>query len=125
MIKGQYKKVLWEVFDVLGFLDDEKERALEGFKKKFASEMFKEVENNLSQNQRQWIAQVTAKKEYDKNDPVVSQIQETINSAYPEDELYQRSHKVFKKILSSYVDFMSQKVSSEKSEKLTSILNKI
>ena len=125
MIEGGYKKILWEIFDVLGFFDHEKEKALDGFKKKFASELLKELEGKLSEDQRQWIAQATAKKEYDKNDPVVAQIQDKISSAYPQEEFHQISDKVFKKILSSYVDFMSQKVDQEKSQKLTDILNKV
>jgi len=34
MEKGEYKKVLSEIFDVLGFSEFEKEKATESFKKK-------------------------------------------------------------------------------------------
>lgn len=122
MIKGQHKKILWDVFDVLGFLEDEKEKALDGFKKKFANEMLKELQGSFSTEQHQWLAQAIAKKEYDKNDPNISDIQNTINSAYPKDKMDEISRDVFKDILISYVNFMVQKVDPEKGEKLKKIL---
>lgn len=121
MIKGEYKKVLWEVFDVLGFLEQEKEKALDGFKKKFANEMLKELQSSFSTEQHQWLAQTIAKKEYDKNDPNILEIQKTINSAYSKDKMDEISRAVFKKILASYVNFMVQKVDPEKGEQLNKI----
>ncbi len=121
MIKGEYKKILWQVFDVLGFLEHEKEKALEGFKKKFANELFKELEGTLSENQRQWIANAVAKKEYDKNDPSFYDIRKTIESVYPEEEFDKISRSVFKKIIVSYIDFMSQKIDGEKASKIKEI----
>lgn len=121
MIKGEYKKILWEVFDVLGFFDEEKEKALDGFKKKFAHEILKELQSSFSTEQHQWLTQVIAKKEYDKNDPNISDIQNTINSAYSRDKMDEMSSAVFKKILTSYINFMVQKVDSEKVEKLNKI----
>lgn len=121
MIKGQYKKVLFDVFDVLGFFDEEKEKALDGFKKKFANGIFVEIRNSLSEDQRQWVAKVAVKKEYDKTDPKIAEIQKTIESAYPEEKMDEISKKVFKTILTSYVTFMSQKIDPEKAEKLKEI----
>lgn len=121
MVKGEYKKVLWEVFDVLGFFEHEKEKALEGFKKKFANELLGKLQNVLSEDQRQWIAEVTAKKEYDKSDPKVQDIQKTIELAFEKDEFDKVSHSVFKKILTSYTDFMSSKIDTEKAEKIKKI----
>ncbi len=121
MVNGEYKKVLWEIFDVLGFFEEEKEKALEGFKKKFASELLNKLQNALSEDQRQWIAGVVASKEYDKSDPKVADIQKTIELAFEKDEFDKVSHSVFKKILVSYVSFMTQKVDSEKAGKLKKI----
>lgn len=121
MIKGEYGKILWDVFDVLGFFDEEKEKALDGFKKKFANEMLKELQSSFSTEQHQWLAQTIAKKEYDKNDPKISDIQNTINSAYPKDKMDEMSSAVFKKILTSYINFMIPKVDPEKVEKLKRI----
>lgn len=121
MIKGEYKKVLWDIFEILGFLEQEKEKALDGFKKKFASEMLKEFQSSFSTEQHQWLAQTIAKKEYDKNDPNISEIQKTINSAYSKDKMDEISGAVFKKILVSYVNFMVQKVDPEKGEQLKKI----
>lgn len=122
MIKGEYKKVLYEIFDVLGFFEHEKEKALEGFKKKFANQLLMEIRGCLSDEQRQWIAEVAAKKEYDKTDPKLADIQRTIDSAYPLEKLEKVGRSVFKNILSSYVNFMTQKVGAEKGEKLSQIL---
>jgi len=123
MIKGEYKKVLWEIFDVLGFFEEEKEKALEGFKKKFANQLLMEIRGCLSDEQRDWIAGVAIEKKYDKTDPNMAEIQKTINSAYPGEKLEKVGHSVFKNILASYVNFMTQKVDEEKGEKLTKILN--
>lgn len=121
MIKGEYKKILWDVFDILGFLDEEKEKALDGFKKKFANEMLKELQSSFSTEQHQWLNQTIVKKEYDKNDPRILEIQNTINSAYPEDKRDEMSRGVFKKILVSYINFMIPKVDPDKVEKLKKI----
>src|SRR3989344_6138701 len=121
MIKGQYKKILFDVFDVLGFMEDEKEKALDGFKKKFANGVLIEIKGSLSENQRQWIAEVAVKKEYDKTDPKIVEIQKTIESLYPKEKMDEISKNVFKTILTSYINFMSQKVDPEKAEKLKRI----
>src|SRR5438105_4018012 len=118
MIKGEYKKVLWDVFDVLGFFEDEKLKALEGFKKKFANEMLNKLQNALSEDQRQWIATAIAKKEYDKNDPRFMDIHKTVELAFEKDEFDKISRNTFKNILISYTDFMSARVDTEKAEKL-------
>jgi len=122
MIKGEYKKVLWEIFDVLGFFESEKEKALEGFKKKFANQLLMEIRDCMSDEQRKWIAQVATSKQYNKNDPKIAELQKVIDASYPKEKMDEVSKRVFKKILESYVGFMSQKVDSEKSEKLNQIL---
>ena len=121
MIRGEYKNILWQIFEVLGLFENEKEKALEGFKKKFANELLIELRSSLSAEQNQWITETAVKKEYDKGDPKITEIQKTIDSAYSKEEFDKISHSVFKKILTSYVNFMSQKVSSEKVEKLKKI----
>ena len=123
MIRGQYKKVLWEIFDVLGFFEHEKERALEGFKKKFANALLMEIRSALSDDQRQWIAGVASNKEYDKSDPKIQEIQGVIDSAFPKSEFDKISHSIFKNILASYVSYMSPKVDTEKVRKLHDIKN--
>jgi len=124
VIKGEYKKVLLEIFDVLGYFEHEKEMALEGFKKKFANEMLKELHGILSEDQKKWLTQMIAVKEYDKNDPSFIGIQKTIDSTYTPEKLYELSRPVFKKIVNSYVSFVSSKITVEKAEKLNGILNK-
>ena len=121
MIKGEYKRILWEIFDVLGFFEHEKEKALEGFKKKFANEVLMEIRGCLSDEQRDWIAGVAIEKKYDKTDPKIAEIQKVIDLTYPKEKMDEVSESVFKKILISYVNFMSQKVDPEKGEKLKKI----
>ena len=123
MVRGEYKKVLWEVFGVLDFFEHEKERALEGFKKKFANALLMEIRDCMSDEQKQWIAKVATDKQYDKSDPKVVEIQQAIDSTYSKEEFNKVSREVFKKILSSYVNFMSQKM-PEKSSKLNGILSR-
>ncbi|OGN01509.1 MAG: hypothetical protein A3B91_00025 [Candidatus Yanofskybacteria bacterium RIFCSPHIGHO2_02_FULL_41_29] len=125
MIRGEYKKILWEMFDALGFFESEREKALEGFKKKFASQLLMEIRDCMSDEQREWIVKVATSKQYNKNDPKVAELQKVIDSFYPKEKMDEVSRKVFKKILESYVSFMSQKVDSEKSEKLNKILNNL
>ena len=122
MIKGEYRKILSEIFDVLGYFDHEKGMALEGFKKKFANEMLKELHGILSEDQKKWLTQIIASKEYDKNDPSFLGIQKTIDMAYSPEKLYELSRPVFKKIVASYVSFVSSKITVERAEKLDQIL---
>ena len=121
MIRGEYKNILWQIFEVLGLFENEKEKALEGFKKKFANELLIELRSSLSVEQNQWITGTVVKKEYDKGDPKITEIQKTIDSAYSKEEFDKISRSVFKKIILSYNSFMSQKISSEKVEKLNKI----
>ena len=122
MIQGEFKKILFEMFDVLGFFDDEKSSALEWFKKKFAVELLNEFKENLSEDQRNWLIQAMLKDEFDKNDPTMVQIQEIINSYSDKEEFNQITRKVFKKIITDYINFMTQKVGPEKGEKLAQLL---
>lgn len=124
MIKGEHKRILWEIFDVLLFFESERQRALDGFKRKFAIEILKELEKSFEQHHREWIVEVTASKQYDRSHPYVAEIQKTIDSAYPREKIDELSRAVFKKILTSYVDFMVQKVDPEKGEKLIKIMAK-
>jgi len=122
VIKGEYKKILLEIFDVLGYFEHEKEMALGGFKKKFSNEMLKELHGILSEDQKQWLTQMIAIKEYDKNDPNFIGIQKTIDLTYSPEKLYELSRPVFKKIVGSYISFVSPKIDQEKAKKLEQIL---
>lgn len=123
MIKGEYRKILYEVFDVLGFFESEKEEALEGFKRKFANELLKELWGSFTEDQQKWLNQTISSKNYDKNHFHVAEMQKIVDSTYPSDKLDELSRRVFKKILESYVNFMSQKVDNEKGYRLRKALN--
>jgi hypothetical protein len=124
MIKGEYKKILYEIFDVLELYEHEKEKVLEGFKKKFATEMLMEIKDSLTDDQKNWIADVSVKKEYNKDDPRIAETQKTINDTYPPEKMDKTARVVFKRILISYSNFMASKLSPEKSQKLIDIVNK-
>lgn len=123
MIKGEYKKILWEVFDVLDFFDHEKGKALEAFKRKFANQLLLEIKDSLSDEQRRWIDEAAEKKYYDKEDLRIGEIQKTIDFFYSKDKMDEVSTRVFKKILISYVDFMTQRVDAQRVEKINKIVS--
>ena len=120
MEKGEYKKVLSEIFDVLGFSEFEKEKATESFKKKLISDLFQSLKDKLPEDQQEWI------KGQDKNtnpqDSHIPQIQETIRNMYSEEELHNRSREVFRLILKDYVNSMSKKIEHEKAKQLDQIV---
>ena len=117
MIKGEFKKVLFDIFDVLDFSDAEKEKALETFKKKLAFELLKEVQGELPQDQQEWLSQANP----DIQDQKFNEIQEIIKNKYTKEQLYERTKPLFKKLLEDYVAFMSQGISIEEAAKLREI----
>jgi hypothetical protein len=121
MLKGEYKNILFETFGVLEFSDTEKEEALQTFKKKLAFELLKSVQGELPQAQQDWIANGNG----DMNDPVFSEIQKTIQEMYSRESLYEKSKPIFKKLVSDYVEFMSDGLEPESVAKLTEIVNKL
>jgi len=120
-MKGEFKKVLFDIFDVLDFSDAEKEKALETFKKKLAFELLKSVQGELSQDQQEWLSQANP----DIQDPKFKEIQETIKNKYTKDQLYERTKLLFKKSLEDYVGFMSQDLGAEETTKLREIVGAI
>ena len=104
MIHGAYKKKLLAVFDVLGFSESEKNKALESFKRKLAFELLKSIEPQLPPDQQEWMRQAAPNIQ----EPKFKEIQQTIASMYSEEELYQRSQPIFKTMLDDYIVFMSR-----------------
>ncbi len=121
MMKGKYKNILLEIFDVLSFSDTEKEEALLTFKKKLAFELLKSIQGELPQSQQDWLA----KQNQDMNDPMFLEIQKTIKEMYSQEVLYDKSKPLFKKLVSDYVEFMSEGLDSESTSKLKEIVNKL
>ena len=120
-MKGEYKNILLEIFGVLGFSDSEKEEALQTFKKKLAFELLKSVQRELPQNQQDWLA----KQSQDMNNPIFSEIQKTIQEMYSQEVLYEKTKPMFKKLVSDYVDFMSEGLEPESTAKLKEIVSNI
>lgn len=120
MIKGEYKNILFEMFDVLGFSGEEKEKALETFKKKLAFELLKEVQGELPQDQKEWLRQPAP----DMGDPKFAEIQNAIKSMYTSGQLHERAKPIFRKLLEDYVNFMSQDLNAEEISKLNGLLVK-
>ena len=121
MQKGVYKKTLFEIFDVLEFSEEEKQEALESFKKKLANDLFDSVKNALPQAEQDWIKSHAAS--VNPHDPKVAEIRDEIKSLYPKEEWYEKSRVSFKKILEEYVDFMSRDLNLD--ENKTAQLRKI
>ena len=55
MIKGEYQKILLEVFDVLNLSDDDQLKSLDGFKRKLANDLLAALSDALSEEQREWL----------------------------------------------------------------------
>lgn len=121
MINSEYKNILFDIFGVLGFSDNEKEGALQVFKKKLAFELLKSIQRELSQDQQDWIATGSQ----DTNDPIFSELQKTIQEKYSQEVLYEKSKPMFKKLVSDYVEFMSEGLDSESTAKLKEIVNNL
>lgn len=121
MLKGEYKNILFEIFGVLEFSDTEKEEALQTFKNKLALELLKSIQEELPQDQQDWLS----KGSQDMNDPVFSEIQKTIQEMYSQEQLYEKSKPLFKKLLLDYVEFMSDSLDSGSADKLKEIVNNI
>ena len=110
-----------EVFGVLGFSDTEKEEALQTFKKKLSFELLKSIQGELPQDQQDWLVKVGQ----DMNDSIFSEIQKTIQETHSQEELYEKSKPLFKKLVSDYVEFMSEGLDPESVAKLKTILNNL
>ena len=120
-MKGEYKNILVEIFEVLGFSDAEKEEALQTLKKKLAFELLKSIQGELPQNQQDWLVSGNG----DINDPVFSEIQKTIQEMYGQEVLLEKSKPVFKKLVVDYVEFMSEGLDSESTAKLKEVIIKL
>ena len=126
MIKGEFKKILLEVFEVLGFYENEKAKALEGFKKKFAYELLKATKDSLPEEQQRLITRVVVnKEELSPNDPDILNFQKIFNDTYSEEKLNEISKPIFRRILGSYVDFMSSGLSEEDKNRLKEISDRL
>ncbi len=121
MLKGEYKNTLFNIFGVLGFSDTEKEEALQTFKKKLAFELLKSIQGELPQEQQDWLANGGG----DMNDPVFLEIQKTIQEMYSQEVLYDKTKPLFRKLVSDYVEFMSEDLDPESTAKLKEILNNL
>lgn len=120
-MKGEYKNILVNIFDVLGFSDMEKEGALQTFKKKLAFELLKSIQGELPQNQQDWIVKGSG----DMTDSVFSEIQKTIGEMYSQEVLYEKSKPLFKKLVLDYIEFMSEGLDPESTAKLKETTNSL
>ena len=122
MVKGEYKKILLEISDILGFSETEKKEALLSIKKKFASELLKSLQGKLSQEHQDWIAGNLDNSEPD--EIKTKEIHEAIKGLYTEEELDRVSHDVFGRILKSYTSFMSKNLSADKVSQIDDIVSR-
>ena len=117
---GQYQKILYDIFDVLEFPEEDRNHALESIKKKFANDFLASMQGELPIEQQKWLEQNI--KTANPSDPKVVEIQDTIQNMHSLDELHEMSNKVFKETLKNYVDFMSKSLSHEKQAQLNEII---
>ncbi len=120
-MKGEYKNILLEIFDVLGFSSSEKESALETFKKKLSFELLKSVQSELSQEQQEWLSQAAP----DMNDPMLAEIRKTIQEKYSQEVLYEKSKPFFRALVLDYIQFMSDGLDEGSAAKLQEISSQI
>lgn len=106
MTKGNYKMVLLAIFDILQFSDEEKNQALDDFKKKLAAELMDETKNSLPKSQQEWILNNSASAK--RNDPAVKEVQEAIAKHYPAEIMRLKIEQTFRRILKEYIDFISR-----------------
>lgn len=116
MVNGEYKQILFKIFELLNFSEGERAAALESFKKKLAAEVLQAIEKELPQDQQEWLKENMAKG--DPHDPKVAEVRSYIHGKYSKEELQEKARPLFKKILRDYVAFMSQGLEAEKAEKL-------
>ncbi len=121
MTRSEYKKILEEIFDILGFSVAEKAQALETFKKKMAFELLKSIEKELPQEQQDWLADP----KMNQADPRLPEIQKMIQGMYSEEQLYEKSRSIFKTMLDDYIDFMAEKLDPEETQKLKEIADRL
>ncbi len=120
---GEFKQILYEIFDVLGLSDQEKERANDIFKKKLAADLLASVQSELPQEDQQWIASQMSHP--NPADPKIAEVKARIGGLFSETALYDRSRIVFKKIVADYVKFMSEGLEEEKASKIRELADKI
>lgn len=126
MIKEEFKQILLGVFDVLGFSEAEKTKALEDFKKKLAFELMNLLKGELSSEQQEWIEnQVNRGIEVGQSNSQIAEIQQTIQGLYSEEELYQKSKEIFRKMLQEYIQFMSSGLEADSVSKLDDLLARL
>lgn len=121
---GEYSKILIQIFDVLGLSEEEKAKAIDIFKKKLAAEVLRLVQEQLPQEYQQWIAD-HLKDQPDPADPKTMEIKNKIAEMFSETDLADMSRVGFKKIVSDYVDFISDGLDAEKVAKIKGILDAI
>lgn len=124
-MKGEFKQILLQVFDVLGFSDTEKEKALESFKKKLAAELLNSMKDKLSAEQQEWVKNQSGGAGISQDDPKIAEIQQTIRGLYSEEELHQKSKEIFRKLLREYVQFMSSGLEADSVSKLNNLLTRL
>lgn len=119
MGNGEYKKVLYEMFDVLGFDDAQKQSALESFKRRLMTELFKSVQDALSDETRAWLAEHGDTLTGD--EPELTQIREKIRETYSDEQVLAKGREHFKTLLTDYAQFMSRDLTAEDAAKLKGI----
>ena len=75
----------------------------------------------MPKHQQDWLA----KQSQDMNNPIFSEIQKTIQEMYSREVLYEKTKPIFKKLVSDYIEFMSEGLDPESATKLKEIINNL
>ena len=121
MISEKYKNLLNEIFDVIGIPESGRDGALTSIKKKVAYGMYQSLKDKLPPDSQKWINEHVNDMTISPDSVEVQEIQKHIN-ATPDEELLNLSLPIFKKVVTDYVDFMSEKLDPGKAPKLREIL---
>ena len=118
------KKVLADIFDVLGFSDSEKKEAMLDFQKKVAAEILRSVQDKLPQEQRDFIVKGGVALN-DPQNPMVGVVRETLKGLYSVEEYRAKGKEILYKLLPVYADYMGQDLSEEGKMRLKNIVGKL
>ncbi len=125
MQKREFKKTLFEIFEILEFSEEEKQEALESFKKKLANDLFDSVKMELHEEQQIWIKDHMTSA--NSRDPKIAEIQNAIRALYSAETIHEKSRRAFKRILEEYINFMYRELDlgQEKTARLREIVEKL
>ncbi len=122
--KNELRKSLSEIFSILGFSDEQIDKAVQDFQKRIAFELLESVKNELSTEYREFIER-TAKDAIDPRHPMVLTIKKELERLHSKEEYLEKSRTILNGLIHKYADYMSRGLSAETAYKLKIAADKI